>query len=258
MKTAHSTTPGRGAAGFTLLEALVVVAIVAVLLSLVLPMSRGAMASARGFTCQMGLRATAFDFTVFADDVLHGPRGSDSTSQTFTLASFQDSVYGLNEFWAWPNDPHVLPDARGANPMRCPEVRGPITVRASMPCDSGGVSPWQNVSFAFNIRLHVREVVSPAPAATPVRLSAAALAAGGATVPLVWDVDAPAAVASDVAPFYSGPSLDSPAVFAGDQYWWPGLHHRGVMNVGFVGGHVLSTRRPLSESGWLWAFVPGS
>jgi prepilin-type processing-associated H-X9-DG protein len=74
---------------------------------------------------------------------------------------------------------------------------------------------------------------------------------------LLWDANAAAAVAADVLPFYSGPSLDSPAVFAGDRYWWPGLRHNGGMNVGFVDGHVAATRRPLSEA-WRWGFVPGS
>ncbi|MBX3405966.1 MAG: prepilin-type N-terminal cleavage/methylation domain-containing protein [Phycisphaeraceae bacterium] len=242
---------------FTLIEGLMVVAIIAVLLSLVLPIARGAMASARGFSCQMGLRATVYDFAVFADDILHGQRGSDATSQSFTLSSFQDSVYGVNEFWAWPSDPYMLPDARGANPMRCPEVRGGITVRANTPCDSGGVGPTQNVSFAFNIRLHVREVTTPAPAAVPVRLSAAALASADSSVPLIWDTNAAAAVAADITPFYAGPTLGSPAVFAGDQYWWPGLRHNSGMNLGFVDGHVAATRRPLSEA-WRWGFVPGS
>lgn len=243
---------------FTLIEVLVVLGIVLVLLSLVLPMARGTVATARSFSCQMSLRSTVYDFTVFADDVLHGPRGSDATDSSFTLASFQDSLYGVDEFWAWPSDPYKLPDARGSNPMRCSEVRGSITVRANAPCDGGGVGPLQNISYGLNIRLHVREITSPAPVAAPVRLSSAALSAAGPSVPLVWDVDAAAAVADDVTPFYSGPSLDSPAVYAGDQYWRPGLRHNRGMNVGFLDGHVASTRRPLMETAWRWGYVPGT
>lgn len=243
---------------FTLIEVLVVMGIVAVLLALVLPMARGTVATARSFSCQMSLRSTAYDFTVFSDDVLHGPRGSDATDGSFTLASFQDSLYGVDEFWAWPSDPYTLPDARGSNPMRCSEVRGPITVRANAPCDAGGVGPLQNLSYGLNIRLHVREITSPAPAAAPLRLSSAALASAGASVPLVWDVDAAAAAAAEITPFYSGPSLDSPAVFAGDQYWRPGLRHNRGMNVGFLDGHVASTRQPLMETAWRWGYVPGT
>lgn len=253
-----SPAPHRCGRGFTLIEVLVVLGIVAVLLALVLPMARGTVTTARSFSCQMGLRSTAYDFTVFADDVLHGPRGSDATDSTFTLASFQDSLYGVDEFWAWPSDPYTLPDARGNNPMRCSEVRGSITVRANAPCDAGGVGPLQNLSYGLNIRLHIREVTSPAPAAAPLRLSSSSLASAGASVPLVWDVDAAAAAADEITPFYSGPSLNSPAVFAGEQYWRPGLRHNRAMNVGFIDGHVASTRRPLSETAWRWDFVPGA
>lgn len=252
----RSTRRDGRARGFTLIELLIVIGIIAVLLSLILPMLRGAIASSRSFNCQMSLRSTAYDFTVFADDVLHGPRGSDSTTTTFSLSSFQDSLYGVNEFWAWPQDHHTLPDANGNNPMRCSEVRGALTMHRNAPCDSGGVTPLQNVSFGLNARLHWREITSPAPAVRQVRLSAATLAHAGAMVPLAWDIDGARAAAADSTPFYAAPSLDSPAVFAGDQFWHPGMRHNGGLNVAFIDGHVASTRRPLGETGWMWGFVP--
>ncbi len=247
----------RGGGAFTHIEVIVVVGIISVLLAIVLPMLRGTIASARSFNCQMSLRSTTYDFTVFADDVLHGQRGSDSTASTFTLASFQDSLYGVDEFWAWPQDPHTLPDASGNNPMRCAEVRGQLTMRANAPCDSGGVGPLQNVSFGLNARLHWREITTPSPSARQVRLSAALLAQADAMVPLVWDIDGEKAVQADATPFYSAPALDSPAVFAGDAFWHPGLRHNDGLNVGFIDGHVASTRRPKAETGWQWGFVPG-
>lgn len=258
LRTAHRSTPrDRCAGAFTLIELLIVIGIIAVLLAIVLPMLRGTIASARGFSCQMSLRSTTYDFTVFADDVLHGPRGSDSTSASFSLSSFQDSLYGVNEFWAWPQDPHTLPDASGNNPMRCSEVRGQLTMRANAPCDSGGVGPLQNVSFALNARMHWREITTPAPAARQIRLSASILAQANSMVPLVWDTDGAAAVRNESTPFYSAPSLDSPAVFAGGQFWNPGLRHNRGMNVGFIDGHVAASRQPLDEAGWQWGFVPG-
>lgn len=245
------------ASAFTLIEILIVIAIIGMLLAIILPMLRGTIASARSFNCQMSLRSATYDFAVFADDVLHGPRGSDSTSGTFSLASFQDSLYGVNEFWAWPQDPHTLPDLNGNNPMRCSEVRGPLTMRANAPCDNGGVGPSQNLSFSLNARLHWREITSPSPSARQIRLTASILSEASSLVPLLWDVDGAAAVRADATPFYGAPSLDSPAVFAGDQFWHPGLRHNGALNVGFVDGHVDASRRPLEQSGWRWDFVPG-
>ncbi len=244
-------------AAFTLVEVLVVIGIVALMLAIIAPILRGTIAAARGFNCQMSLRSACYDFAIFADDVLHGSRGSDSTSSTFSLASFQDSLYGTNEFWAWPQDPHTLPDLRGDNPMRCPEVRGALTMRANAPCDSGGVSPLQSISFTLNARLHWREVTSPSPAARRIRLTSSILSEASSSVPLLWDVAAAAAVQSDSTPFYGAPSLDSPAVFAGDQFWFPGLRHNAAMNVGFVDGHVDASRAPLGQTGWRWDFVPG-
>ncbi len=234
-----------------------VIGIIAVLVAIIVPMLRGTIAAARRFNCQMSLRSATYDFAVFADDVLHGPRGSDSTANSFSLSSFQDSLYGVNEFWAWPQDPHTLPDANGNNPMRCAEVRAPLTMRANAPCDSGGVGPARSVSFALNARLHWREITTPAPAARPIRLGGAVLSEAGANVPLLWDIDGASAAAADTTPFYGAPALDSPAVFAGDQFWHPALRHNGSMNVGFIDGHVETSRRPLSESGWRWGFVPG-
>lgn len=258
MHKSRRRTPCSGLArAFTLIELLIVIGIIAVLLALILPMLRSAIGSARGFNCQMSLRSTTYDFAVFADDVLHGPRGSDSTSNSFSLSSFQDSLYGVNEFWAWPQDPHTLPDAAGNNPMHCSEVRAPITLHRSAPCDNGGVSPLQNVSFALNARLYWREITTPAPSARQIRLSASILAHANSMVPLVWDIDGAATVQAESTPFYSAPTLDSPAVFAGDQFWHPGLRHNRGLNVGFIDGHVAASRNPLNEAGWQWGFVPG-
>jgi prepilin-type processing-associated H-X9-DG protein len=76
-------------------------------------------------------------------------------------------------------------------------------------------------------------------------------------VPLVWDVDGRAAVAKGVNPVFSAPSLDSVAVYANDRYWFPGTRHNGSMNVAFVGGHVLTTMRPIQDFGaGAWGFQP--
>ncbi len=243
---------------FTLVELLVSIAILAVLLSLLLPAVRGAIAAARGFKCQIGLRSVAFDFTIFADDLLHGDRGDDSRDLprgAFRLETFQNSQYNVNEFWAWPDQSEVqMPDSRGNDPMRCPEVHGTVTLRRNVPCSQGAIDPPQSISFGFNIRLHRPEVLlNGQPAVPQVQLRSSILQAG--QVPLVWDVDGETATARGQYPVYSGPSLGSVA-YPGDILWYPALRHNGEANFAFVDGHVAPSRRPLREPGWLWGYQP--
>lgn len=250
------------ARAFTLVEILVAIAIIAVLMAILLPALGRSMGSARGFRCQMSLRSVAFDFGVFADDQLHGDRKDDRTElgeARFRLETFQESQYGLDEFWndRWGADEltHTLPDAASNDPMRCAEVRGPITLRASTPCSQGAISPSQNISYTFNVRLHRAEVMDGAgrPKAVPVILNSDIMQQG--MVPLVWDVDGAAAYAKDQTPVFSGPSLDS-QVFGQDDYWFPALRHNGAGNFAFIDGHVRSSMRPLAETDWAWDFQP--
>ncbi|MCB9846686.1 MAG: hypothetical protein H6811_11960 [Phycisphaeraceae bacterium] len=238
---------------------MVSIAIIATLISLLLPMLFGARQTARGFKCQMGLRSVAFDFTVFADDVLHGDRGDDERNfddRHFRLETFQESIYQIDEFWKWHTAQTVtLPEA-GFDPLRCPEVHGDVQLRRGVPCSGGAVSPPQNMSYGFNIRLHVAEVEDARgrPRAVSVVLEPDVL--DHAMVPLVWDIDGQAAQVRGVTPAFSGPSLDSRAVFARDRYWFPGKRHNRGLNVAFIDGHVEATAQPLDQPGWDWGFQP--
>jgi len=247
--------PSRRESAFTLVELLVSIAIVAVLLSVVLPMARGTIASARGFKCQMSQRSSAYDFNVFADDVYHGNRGRDAGSRRgFQLDTFVASQYGLEEFWAWEGrNRHELPDNDANDPLRCPEVRGTIVLERNAACQNGGVNPWQSVSFGFNIRLRHAERPAPQPF-VDIRLQSAITAEPD--VPLLWDVDGAAAVAIGSAPFFTGPSLNSTGLFSANRYWFPGKRHNGAINVAFVDGHVASSKAPLAERTWRWGFSP--
>lgn len=243
---------------FTLIELLVTLSIVAILVSLVIPMLGKTVAASRGFKCQQTLRSVAYDFRIFADDNLHGYRGGDTHGQDlprgrFSLENFVESQYGVDEFWAWPGETrHDTPDAAGNDPMRCPTVKGELILRSNAPCTGGAISPYQNISYGFNIRMHIAEQFNP-PGQFPVILTSANL--DSADVPLVWDVDGAEAVERDALPLFSGPSLDSPEVFAGDRYWFPGLRHNGAANFAFTDGHVESSGQPLSQE-WNWGFTP--
>ncbi len=244
---------------FTLLELLVSVAIVAVLLGLVVPGLAMSMKSARGFRCQMALRSVAFDFAVFADDTLHGDRGDDTIwANRFRLSTFQESQYGIDEFWRWDGeDSHTVPDESRYDPMRCSEVKGPLTLRRDLPCGKpGAISPPENVSFGFNARLHRAEVVGADGKVKAVYVMLTQDILSQTDVPLAWDVDGSLAGQKGVEPVYSAPSLDSQGPYAGDAYWFPGLRHNGSANFAFMDGRVESSRVPLDEDGWRWGYQP--
>ncbi len=254
---------------FTLVELLITIAILATLIALLLPAIRGAVGAARGFKCQMAQRSVVFDFGLFCDDVLHPLRGDDDSSDPtvrmvprgeFRLETFIESQYGLDEFWN-PRDGNVvtLPDANGRDPMRCAEVHGPITLRRAVPCTQGAVGPPQNISYGFNIRLQMSERRWLAGDTRPTGLSASVLNSGEvptSAIPLLWDVNGNVAAQHNVVPLFSGPSLNSTSLFTNDQYWFPAMRHNGSMTVGFIDGHVATTRKPLREPNWAWGFDP--
>lgn len=238
---------------FTLVEVLVSIAIIGSLLTIALPLLARTMGAARGFRCQVAQRTVAFDFAVFANDDLGPDRGGDaSLNGRFTIETFQNSQYGLSEFWRWgPGTTHTLPDNAENDPMRCAEVRAPIKVTRSLSCTEGGVTPAASISFGFNLRLHRRPVVSDGvPRLEPVQLSGAVLESG--STPLFWDVDGRIASSRGLNPVFSAPSLSDTETLGANTYWFPALRHNGAANVAFIDGHVAASHAPLEEPGWNW------
>ena len=254
-----------GIRAFTLVEILVVIAIIATLLALLLPAARGTVASARSFKCQLGLRSSAFDFTTFADDILHPNRGDDEDlpgRRSFRLETFIEYQYSVDEFWAWGTDTqHNFPDSNGNDPLRCAEVRGTVTGDAGTPCSMGAIQPPQNVSYGFNVRLRFSERQQQAGRNPQVVLTSKILEGQGVIsaglIPLSWDVDGRRAAQIGANPLFSGPSLNSLTLFTNNRYWYPALRHNKGLNVSFVDGHVESTRAPLDQPNWAWGFDPG-
>lgn len=247
------TNPG----AFTLVELLVVIAIIAALLGILLPAIGRAVAMARGFRCQMSMRAVAFDFQVFADESLHGDRGEDSSTRDFRLETFQESQYGVDEFWRWGTAASIeTPDAQGNDPMRCPSVRTPLVLRRNLACSNGAVGPSESVSYGFNLRLERAEVIDDRgrPRAVPVRLRPDIVEQS--MVPLLMDVDGKRAQELGSRPVYVAPSLGSRGPFANNRYWYPALRHAGRANAAFLDGHVSSSAKPDEETDWRWDFQP--
>ena len=248
-----------GVRAFTLVELLISVAIVAVLLAILLPSLGFTVRAARGFRCQMSLRSVAFDFSVFADDQLHGDRGDDPAAvgpRRFRLETFQESEYGIDEFWRYNGTSHTVPDAEKNDPMRCPAVRGQLTLTNNTPCSQGAVTPGRYVSFGFNMRLHRPEGRAPngQPILIPVSLSSAIMEHG--RVPLAWDVEGLIAEQRGMSPVFSAPSLGSTGPYANDFYWFPGLRHNGTANFAFIDGSVTASSNPLGERTWDWSYQP--
>ena len=246
--------------GFTLLELLVVVSIIGVLAALMAPALSSTLGASRGFRCQMSLRQVAFDFSLFADEQLHGDRGDDAPfgDRRFRLMTFQESLYGLDEYWSHGDaDEVVLTEDIPDPPLRCSEVTGDITLRRGLSAEQwGAISPSQRVSYGFNIRLHRPEVGEyGVPTAEPTRLNSSVLANG--MVPLVWDVDGDEAFeGKGVLPQFSGPSLDSHGMYSDEMVWFPSARHNGQVNVAFIRGQVAASRDPLNEPGWVWDYQP--
>ena len=245
--------------GFTLVELLVSIAIIGILLSLLSPALGRVFGAAHSVQCKATLRGIAQDFAAFADSMIHTDRGDDNALRDhFRLSTFQESLYEIDEFWSHGGAQEAQLEAGAQHRRaRCASVSGNIKVARNQPCTSAGaINPPQNVSYGFNARLHRAEVAGPGgfPLPKPVFLTGDILMEPN--VPLAWDVDGAAAFRMHVLPQFSAPSLGSKSVYAADRFWFPALRHGGSMNVAFVGGHVLSTRAPLDEGSWQWAYQP--
>lgn len=243
--------------GFTLIELLLVIAIVALLIGIISPAIHGAIVRARSFKCQMAQRSVAFDFQIFADPQLHGDRGDDGDGAMFSIETFQESQYGVDEFWQWGDAGAVnLPDASGNDPMRCPDVRDALTLRNNLACSNGAVGPAASVSFGFNARLHRAETVDTRGRPRVVQVSLRSDILSRSSVPLLMDVDGIRARELGVNPVYIAPSLDSQGPYANGRVWFPGLRHGGKANIAFMDGHVESSATPDRAPGFDWAYQP--
>lgn len=240
--------------GFTIVELLVTIAIIALLFALLAPALAGTMRSARGFKCQMAQRSVAFDFLLFVDDQFPGGRGNDEQLEggRFRLETFQEAQYRVDEFWAWGDAAtKSLPDAAGNDPLRCPEVHGEVMLVRGTSCSRGAVMPAANVSFTFNMRLHLNEKYDAQGRLRAMPVYLTEHVGDASNTPLMWDVDGPTAAARGASPTFSAPALDSVSLYAGDRYWFPAARHNGAGNYVFIDGHVESSNRPLRET-WQW------
>lgn len=243
---------------FTLIELLVTISIIAILLSLLLPGVRSVRSRSRAYACQVNLRSVSFDFNIFADSSLHGSRGNDTDNSKFHLETFQESQYGIDEFWKRPGSV-FSGSVRDLGVMACAEVSGEVTLRSQTPCRSGAVQPARNVSYAFNLQLDRPErYVDGFWITRQIWLNDRMLQEPRPDqIPLLWDIDGAVAAERQVTPHYSTAPSDPGRPYSDGTVWFPGLRHGGRMQIAALDGSVRDTATPLSDDqGWRWDYAP--
>lgn len=242
--------------GFSLLELLVVTAIIAVLVSVLSVSLAKVRAAGRAVVCMSNLKTVSQDFFQFADDNAHPYRGDSDRqgSKLFRLEDFQESQYGIHEFWDAGDSLEVNLDKRKL-PLVCPSVTGSLKKRKDLPCSGGAVVPLETVSVAFNMRLdQVSTVVAGWPRLQRTRLSTRILERPD--VPLAFGVDGAQAVLKGVLPYYSAPPAGDPGLYGTGRFWFPSLRHEGKLNVAYIGGYVLRTPDPGNSAKSNWKYQP--
>jgi prepilin-type N-terminal cleavage/methylation domain-containing protein/prepilin-type processing-associated H-X9-DG protein len=242
--------------GFTLLELLVVIAVMAIIMAVLLPAMGSCRRAARNLKCMSQLRAVAYEFRVFADDFAVRSRGQSAAFgvNRFSVEDFQEKVYGVDEFWDAPSGV-TAPYSPADVLLMCPAGAQELRRTSATPCTGGAVWPRANVSMGFNMRLlRAARLVRGRPVLVPVVLTSRVL--DFPDVPLALDVDGAAADAVRQMPYFTAPPVDPADRYAAGEFWFPSTRHDLKVNVGFVGGHVASSPQPITEPGWRWGWQP--
>jgi prepilin-type N-terminal cleavage/methylation domain-containing protein/prepilin-type processing-associated H-X9-DG protein len=243
------------AGGFTLLELLVVIVILVVLVGMLAATIAKVRGATKTFLCKNNLKTVAFEFFQFGDEFARPYRGgSDDGRPGFHIDDFQERVYRVAEFWDGGGASQADYDP-ASQPLMCPAGPRPLQRRAGLPCQAYAVTPAENVSVAFNMRLARASVtIQGRPVLRDVRLGRQIFKYG--SVPLAFDVDGREAVRRNVLPYYSAPPAGDAGKYADGLLWFPATAHEGKVNVCFVGGHVLSSSSPETEPAWNWKYQP--
>lgn len=242
-------------AGFTLLELLFSVGIIALLLSILLPSLRSVRDQAKCLICMDHLRTASFQFRMFADPYGHKDRGdSEGLGSRFEAPDFLDSLYETDEYWTNLGEPRI--DFKPAQePVLCPSGPRRLSKVLGQPCNQGGIEPQQNISYAMNRRLFEAPLLGRL---TRVYIPERIL--DSPNVPLIFDADGEWSTqlrGGVVDALFAAPPMDDErSPYASGEYWHRSLRHRRKMNIGFVGGHVASTGTPLADSTWDWGYHP--
>lgn len=233
--------------------------VIALLISIVMPAMSAGRHAAKDLECRANFREVGQKFIQFADDSGAGLRGDSQRfgPERFQLEDFVDSVYEVDEFWNGPEAERLAIDA-SRQPLMCPESPARLERRAGIPCSNGAVGPAKNISAAFNRRLDKKSrIIGTRAVAVTAYLTSQILQFPD--VPLVLDSDGEEAALRDVPAFFTAPPIltdKAVDVYESGKNWFPSFRHRGRINVGFIGGHVLSSSQPTTEPWWRWSYQP--
>jgi len=263
LKSQRAQLPGfssrsfRARPAFSLIELLVVVAIVATLLSILLPALNSARESAKMLVCSANMRTISREFDFFVRGESAQGRGDSEQlgPSWFRINDFQEDLYRIDEFWDL-GDTTTAPLSANREVMLCPSGRAKLERRKGFPCGRESITPVENVTLAMNMRLYRaalhfkgKSVLSPVRA---TRVSSTIL--NRPFVPIVMEVDGAMASRAGVDPYYMAPphgTDDSP--YSSGRFWIPSKRHGGKMNVALTDGHVESSAHAQDER-WDWGY----
>ncbi len=277
--------------GYTLVELLVVMAIIALLVSLLMTGLRGVMRQADSLVCMSNLRQIAFDFQRVAEDPSSlkrwDPEHADRSG--FGLTSFIDKIYSAGKYFH-PTDTgeseSVKEYYRGQEIFLCPTGPSRIRLMGSRrvlePDDSAIMYP-EEVSYGFNARLRKIFRFSQEDEQWVERYVKLSLNMynwpNAPKTALVFDVDARAAVKAGSTPHLIAPPNEPPfdtpesnlpsfgyepgnnsSGLVQGRKWFPSQRHQGKTNVALLDGSVRSIKDLLLDSeriNWKDAIYPG-
>ncbi|MCH8157136.1 MAG: hypothetical protein IID18_05185, partial [Nitrospinae bacterium] len=233
-----------------------VMGIISLLISILASSLVKARAAAKGFVCKNNLKTVAFEFNLFADDLIFPASETDygRRDKRLTIEAFQERIYGINAYWDVKGASRAKIEAR-QQPLVCPEGPQELEKRAGIPCRQFAVGPAENISVGFNMRLDRASLFrNNMWILQPIRLNARILARSD--VPLAFDVDGGNIQQEGAVPYYAAPPAKDQGQYGDGGFWHPSFRHAGQLNAAFIGGHVLSSSDPTTEPSWNWAYQP--
>lgn len=240
--------------GFTLLELLVVMVVIALLMSILMTGLRSVKRQADSLVCMSNLRQVAVDFNFVANYPMDLKRFGDHSVDPggFGLTSFIDKVYDAGKYFAADDQDDIEETkkfVRGSRIALCPAGPGVLDIRENRRVLSEldpAIEDARQVSYGFNARLRK---IWRHNESWFVTLSANIYNwPRGPKTALVFDVDAKAALAAYASPHLIAPPVEPQGGYAaGPQVelpegltWFPSRRHNGKTNVALLDGSVLS------------------